>query len=105
MFKYSPLHNVKINPLSQYPALLLLTGDHDDRVVPLHSLKFAAALQQTLSTDPRQTNPLLLRVDVKSGHGAGKPISKTITETSEVFAFMALILNQSSQVIANLDTK
>ncbi|KAI5474986.1 prolyl oligopeptidase [Pseudohyphozyma bogoriensis] len=67
LIKYSPLHNV--DPSKVYPPTMLLTADHDDRVVPLHSFKYAAELQHQL---PKNPNPLLLRVDTKSGHGAGK---------------------------------
>jgi prolyl oligopeptidase len=78
---YSPVHNVKkgIN----YPATLVTTGDHDDRVVPAHSFKFAAELQAKQSGE----NPVLIRIDVNAGHGAGKPISKTIEENADIQAF------------------
>lgn len=78
---YSPVHNVHCD--KTYPATLIITGDHDDRVVPAHSYKFAAALQQC-SKNP---HPLLLRVDVNTGHGAGKPLKKTITEWADMLAF------------------
>ncbi|MCI0441900.1 prolyl oligopeptidase family serine peptidase, partial [bacterium] len=68
IYKYSPLHNIKP---AKYPAVLLSTADHDDRVVPLHSFKFAAALQEV----QRGTTPVLIRIDVKAGHGIGKPTS------------------------------
>lgn len=78
---YSPVHNVKKG--TAYPATLITTADHDDRVVPAHSYKFAAELQD------KQTGnaPVLIRIDVNAGHGAGKPISKTIEENADIQAF------------------
>lgn len=78
---YSPLHNVKEGV--SYPATLITTGDHDDRVVPAHSFKFAAELQAKQSGNL----PVLIRIDVNAGHGAGKPISKTIEENADIQAF------------------
>ena len=78
---YSPVHNVKSG--INYPATLVTTGDHDDRVVPAHSFKFAANLQEKQSG----TNPVLIRIDVKSGHGAGKSVAATIQEAADVQAF------------------
>lgn len=79
--KYSPLHNVKeVN----YPATLVLTGDHDDRVVPAHSFKFAATLQEK----NRSEDPMLIRIDVNAGHGAGKPTSKQIEEFADMWSFV-----------------
>jgi len=88
---YSPVHNVRAPaaPGVQYPATMVLTGDHDDRVVPLHSLKFIAELQHVLGGLEAQTNPLVARIDVRSGHGAGKPTKKVIQEHSDVYAFIA----------------
>ena len=83
---YSPLHNVV--PGTAYPPTLVTTGDHDDRVVPGHSLKFAAALQAAQAADA----PVLLRVDTDAGHGAGKPVSKLIAERADVLAFLELAL-------------
>lgn len=80
--EYSPVHNVKAGVA--YPATLVTTGDHDDRVVPAHSFKFAAELQ---SKNPKNANPLLIRIDVNAGHGAGKPVSKTIEENADIQAF------------------
>ena len=78
---YSPLHNVKEGV--EYPATLITTGDHDDRVVPAHSFKFAAELQA------KQTgsNPVLIRIETDAGHGAGTPVSKTIEQYADIFGF------------------
>jgi prolyl oligopeptidase len=78
---YSPVHNVKQGV--SYPATMITTGDHDDRVVPAHSFKFAAELQAKQSG----TTPVLIRIDVNAGHGAGKPVSKTIEENADIQAF------------------
>jgi prolyl oligopeptidase len=83
---YSPLHNVR--PGTRYPATLLLTGDHDDRVVPGHSFKFAAALQAAQASE----EPVLIRVDTAAGHGAGKPTAKQIAADTDVLAFLAAVL-------------
>ena len=83
---YSPLHNVR--PGTHYPATLLLTGDHDDRVVPGHSFKFAAAMQAAQAGE----EPILIRVDTASGHGAGKPTAKKIEDDSDVLTFLAAVL-------------
>jgi len=82
LYKYSPLHNLK--PGTHYPATLVTTADHDDRVVPAHSFKFAATLQEMHKGE----NPVLIRIDVDAGHGAGKPTSKTIDEASDVWSFV-----------------
>ena len=81
---YSPYHNLK--PGVRYPATLVTTADHDDRVVPAHSFKFAARLQET---QHRLGPPVLIRIETKAGHGAGKPTSKILDEASEVWAFIA----------------
>ena len=78
---YSPLHNVKKDVV--YPATLITTGDHDDRVVPAHSFKFAAELQAKGS----KQNPLLIRIETDAGHGAGTPVSKTIEQYADIYAF------------------
>jgi prolyl oligopeptidase len=81
LYKYSPVHNVK---KACYPATMVMTGDHDDRVVPAHSFKFAAALQSSQTCE----NPVLIRIETKAGHGAGKPTSMIIDEQADKWAFM-----------------
>ena len=83
LYRYSPLHNIKNNG-TRYPAILVTTGDHDDRVVPAHSFKYAATLQAS-NTGNRAK---LIRIDSKAGHGSGKPISKQIDEYTDVFGFI-----------------
>lgn len=78
---YSPIHNVKEG--ARYPATLITTGDHDDRVVPAHSFKFAAELQDKQSGN----NPTLIRIETDAGHGAGTPVSKTIEQYADIFGF------------------
>lgn len=78
---YSPVHNVKKG--THYPATMVTTGDHDDRVVPAHSFKFASELQEKQAGD----NPVLIRIDVKAGHGAGKSVAATIQENVDIQAF------------------
>jgi prolyl oligopeptidase len=82
LIKYCPLHNV--HPGTCYPPTLITTADHDDRVVPGHSFKFAATLQAAQSCD----QPVLIRIDTKAGHGGGKPIAKIIEERADQFAFL-----------------
>ena len=79
---YSPLHNLK--PGTVYPATLVTTADHDDRVVPAHSFKFAATLQEC-NAGPA---PCLIRIDTKAGHGGGKPVEKVIEEQADIYAFI-----------------
>ena len=79
---YSPLHNLK--PGTAYPATLVTTADHDDRVVPAHSFKFAATLQKCNSGD----KPALIRIDTKAGHGGGKPLAKVLEEQADIYAFI-----------------
>ena len=83
LYAYSPLHNLK--PGTKYPPTLIATSDHDDRVVPGHSFKFAATMQ----TDQAGPAPILIRIEVKAGHGAGKSITKLIDETADTWAFVA----------------
>jgi len=89
LYAYSPLHNLK--PGTKYPPTLIATADHDDRVMPAHSFKFAATMQ----VDQAGPAPVLIRVETKAGHGAGKPISKTIDEMTDEWAFVAHNLNMS----------
>lgn len=93
MFKYllgySPLHNLTKGV--SYPATLITTADHDDRVVPAHSFKFAAALQE--ANDGK--NPTLIRIDTKAGHGAGKPTEKVIEEQSDIYGFIMYHLDMN----------
>ena len=86
LYAYSPLHNLK--PGTSYPATLITTADHDDRVVPAHSFKFAAAIQQA----HRGPDPVMIRIETKAGHGAGKPTSKIIEEAADRYAFLVKTL-------------
>ncbi len=79
---YSPLHNLK--PGTSYPATLVTTADHDDRVVPAHSFKFAATLQQCQAGPA----PVLIRIDSKAGHGGGKPLAKQLEEAADIYGFV-----------------
>ncbi len=90
LYSYSPLHNIV--PGTCYPATLITTADHDDRVVPAHSFKFAATLQAAQGCD----RPTLIRIDTKAGHGAGKPTSKRIEEATDVISFF--LLNTDAKV-------
>jgi len=82
---YSPLHNIRSGV--NYPAVLVTTSDHDDRVVPAHSFKFVAAMQET-QREHDVLNPTYIRIETKAGHGAGKPISKVIDESTDVWSFI-----------------
>ncbi|XP_044475446.1 prolyl endopeptidase-like [Mangifera indica] len=108
LIKYSPLHNVRrpweLRPESdqscqcQYPPTMLLTADHDDRVVPLHTLKLLATMQYVLCTSVKnspQTNPIIGRIECKAGHGAGRPTQKIIDEAADRYSFMAKMLGAS----------
>jgi prolyl oligopeptidase len=79
---YSPLHNIKRG--TKYPAVLITTSDHDDRVVPGHSFKYAATLQAAQAGD----RPVLIRIETRAGHGAGKPVTKVIDEWADRLAFL-----------------
>ncbi|KAJ6399682.1 hypothetical protein OIU77_020270 [Salix suchowensis] len=104
LIKYSPLHNVRRpweqhpEQPSQYPPTMLLTADHDDRVVPLHSLKLLATMQYILCTsleNSPQTNPIIGRIESKAGHGAGRPTQKMIDEAADRYSFMARMIGAS----------
>ncbi len=82
LYHYSPLHNIR--PGQEYPAMLITTADHDDRVVPAHSFKYAATLQATY----KGSNPILIRIETKAGHGGGKPTSKRIEEAADIYSFI-----------------
>jgi len=81
LYAYSPLHN--ISPVKKYPAVLITTADHDDRVVPAHSFKYAATLQERY----KGPNPVLIRIDTNSGHGSSNT-SKSIEETADIYSFI-----------------
>ena len=83
LLAYSPIHNIR-NDGTPYPAIMVTTADHDDRVVPAHSFKYAATLQSSNTGE----QPKLIRIDSKAGHGAGKPISKTIDEWTDIYSFV-----------------
>jgi prolyl oligopeptidase len=83
LLDYSPLHNIK-NDGTPYPAILVSTADHDDRVVPAHSFKYAATLQASNTGDA----PKLIRIDANAGHGAGKPLDKKLDEYAETYSFI-----------------
>jgi prolyl oligopeptidase len=86
LFAYSPLHNVREG--ERYPATLVTTADHDDRVVPAHSFKFAASLQRAQGGPA----PILIRIETRAGHGAGKPTSMQIEQTADEWAFLEAAL-------------
>jgi prolyl oligopeptidase len=83
LLDYSPMHNIK-NDGTRYPAIMVTTADHDDRVVPAHSFKYAAALQAANTGDEAK----IIRIDSKAGHGAGKPIAKVIDEYADIYSFI-----------------
>uniref|UniRef100_A0A0N5CHV4 Prolyl endopeptidase n=1 Tax=Strongyloides papillosus TaxID=174720 RepID=A0A0N5CHV4_STREA len=95
IYKYSPLHNLKLpKDKLQWPATLLMTADHDDRVVPLHSLKYIAELYHTLQgAREYQTNPVLIRIEVAAGHGQGKPTVKCLDELIDIYCFVQKVLS------------
>jgi prolyl oligopeptidase len=93
LLKYSPLHNIK--PATCYPPTLIITADHDDRVVPAHSFKYAATLQAAQGC----ANPVLIRIETRAGHGAGKPTSKQIEEAADRLAFLTKALTMPAPKI------
>ena len=96
MLAYSPLHNIKSDVC--YPTTLITTASRDDRVVPSHSFKFAAKLQELQSCD----NPILIRVEDRAGHGAGTPKDKRINQISEIYGYALNVINNWFAVINNL---
>ena len=95
LLAYSPLHNLK--PGVEYPATMITTADHDDRVVPAHSFKFAAELQKAHKGD----NPVIIRIATDAGHGAGKPTSKIIDEEADRWSFLFYNTNTPVQYLEN----
>ena len=95
LYAYSPLHNIKEGV--KYPATLITTGDHDDRVVPAHSFKFAAQMQHAQAGD----KPILIRIESNAGHGAGKPTSKRIDEAADTYAFLFVNSGTEYKTIRN----
>ena len=99
LYAYSPLHHIHAG--TKYPATFITTGDHDDRVVPAHSFKFAATLQAAQG-GPK---PILIRIETRAGHGAGKPTTKIIQEAADKWAFMVHELGMKPQnltTVANI---
>jgi prolyl oligopeptidase len=92
LYHYSPLHNLREG--TAYPATLITTADHDDRVVPAHSFKFAATLQAA----QRGHHPVLIRIETKAGHGAGKPTTKVISESTDRLAFLVKVLEMQEEL-------
>ena len=82
LLKYSPLHNIRKG--TRYPSVLITTADHDDRVVPAHSFKYAAALQEAQAGPAK----VLIRIETDAGHGGGKPTAKIIEEVADQWAFL-----------------
>ena len=91
LYAYSPLHNIK--PGTKYPATLVTTSDHDDRVFPAHSFKYAATLQDAQAGNA----PILIRIETKAGHGAGKPTAKIIQEQADIYGFLVKNLGMNSK--------
>jgi prolyl oligopeptidase len=91
MYKYSPLHNIRQG--GQYPPTLIMTADHDDRVYPAHSFKYTAALQAAQTG----SNPILIRVETRAGHGGGMPLSKRLESTVDHYAFLERVLGMETE--------
>jgi prolyl oligopeptidase len=87
LLAYSPYHNLK--PGTRYPATLVMTADHDDRVVPAHSFKFAARLQECQAVGGP---PVMIRIETSAGHGAGTALTKVMDETADAWAFLSKVL-------------
>ena len=92
LYAYSPLQNLRAG--TKYPSTLVTTADHDDRVVPAHSFKFTATLQNAHKGE----NPVLIRIETKAGHGAGKPTAKIIEEAADKWAFVVHELGMQPQL-------
>ncbi|KAL3077291.1 hypothetical protein niasHS_013280 [Heterodera schachtii] len=94
IYRYSPLHCLRLTNGVNWPATLLMSADHDDRVVPLHTLKYVAQLYHLLRTEAKgwQQRPVLARIEKKAGHGAGKPTTKTIAELVDLYCFLQRVL-------------
>uniref|UniRef100_A0A914P7F0 Prolyl endopeptidase n=1 Tax=Panagrolaimus davidi TaxID=227884 RepID=A0A914P7F0_9BILA len=94
IFKYSPLHNIRMKKDVEWPATLLMSADHDDRAVCSHSLKYIAQLYHVVRNEAIdfQKKPLICRIEVEAGHGVGKPTSKTIAELTDVYSFLSQVL-------------
>uniref|UniRef100_A0A914GW39 Prolyl endopeptidase n=1 Tax=Globodera rostochiensis TaxID=31243 RepID=A0A914GW39_GLORO len=94
IYEYSPLHRLSLTHGKNWPATLLMSADHDDRVVPLHTLKYIAQLYHLLRTEAEewQRKPVLARIEVKAGHGAGKPTAKMIAELVDLYCFLQRVL-------------
>jgi prolyl oligopeptidase len=90
ILRYSPVHNVRAGV--RYPPTLVLTADHDDRVFPAHSFKFAAAMQSA-AAQTANSAPMLIRVEVRAGHGAGMPLSKQLDVTADMYTFLIRALS------------
>lgn len=87
LYAYSPIHNISAD--KPYPAILVTTADHDDRVVPAHSFKYIAELQDKRGNAVDQIKPLIARIQTKAGHGAGMPLSMRIQEQADMLSFVA----------------